>query len=243
MKKSLRMKSSFAVLLIASWAMARTTASFAATLQNDKVTRPATTSPQPPAQGTPAHTELSYGIDEIVKMIDAGVDTATIEAYIQSSPTAYNPSAEDVIQLHERGVPSPIITALIRHGKALREKFAQSQSVSPAQPQQPPPANYGNSQPAQPTYVPAPVRETYYYTYPNYSYPVYYPYYPSYSYVYASPLYYNYSFGGRRFYPFVGSGYGRSFGRVGWHGGGFHGGGFHASGGFGHGGRGGGFRR
>jgi len=52
----------------------------------------------PPAQAAPT-ARFSPGVADIVKMVDAKVDPEVIKTYIKNSPTAYNPSATEIIAL------------------------------------------------------------------------------------------------------------------------------------------------
>jgi len=76
---------------------------------------------------------LSYGLDEIAKMVEAGVQPEVVEAFIDNSTIAYAPNAEDVVQLHKLGTPSQVVSAVIRHGGKLREQgikeFKESQAT------------------------------------------------------------------------------------------------------------------
>ena len=56
-----------------------------------------------------------------------------IVAYIDSSPIAYNPSASEIIMLKDRGVPSEMIAAMLKHGSDLRVR-AMAAAPPPAQP-------------------------------------------------------------------------------------------------------------
>jgi hypothetical protein len=102
--------------------------------------------------------KLSFGLDDVVKMVQSGVAPDVILTYIDNSTVAYYATAEDVVQLHEAGVPSQITAALIRHGGKLRAQ--QAQVAREIQTAVAPPAtpNYSSAysyaeQPAQPTYV------------------------------------------------------------------------------------------
>ena len=185
-------------------------------------------------------TKFSFGVDEVVKMYQRGVETDVIQNYIESSSVPYHPSAEEIVRLHDLGVPSQIITTLIRHGaKVQREANAAYQ-----QSQQQPVAAANAAASAYPSGVaqPPPVVT---YTYPTYvdnPYPVYV--YPGYSYSYCAPFSFYWSwypryhgfYGYRGYHPgFYRYGYGGHFGyggrvgygRVGFGGvfhGGFHGG-------------------
>jgi len=77
--------------------------------------------------------KLSYGLDEIAKMVEAGVPPEVVEAFIDNSTIAYAPNAEDVVRLHKLGASSRVVAAVIRHGGRLREQgireFKESQAT------------------------------------------------------------------------------------------------------------------
>jgi hypothetical protein len=91
-------------------------------------TAAATGQDTPVAQNAPA-AGLSAGIADILKMVDAKVDPEVIKTYINNSPTAYNPSATEIIALKDRGVGSEILTAMLQHGAEVR---AQSMRAAQA---------------------------------------------------------------------------------------------------------------
>lgn len=69
---------------------------------------------------------LSPGLQEIVKMVQAGVGNDVVVSFVENSPTAYFPSADDVIRLNELGVPSSVILALLRNGGRRWDQRMQS---------------------------------------------------------------------------------------------------------------------
>jgi hypothetical protein len=73
---------------------------------------------------------LSHGLQEIVRMVQSGTDTNVVLSFIENSPIAYSPSADDIIRLHNLGVPSPVIIALLRHGGRMRDQQMQSAQFS-----------------------------------------------------------------------------------------------------------------
>src|SRR3989442_963628 len=81
-----------------------------------------TVDPPPPAldPGRPVKAvksiQLSYGLDEIAKMVQAGVEPEVVQAFIENSAIAYAPNGGDVVHMHELGAPSQVVAALIRHG-------------------------------------------------------------------------------------------------------------------------------
>jgi hypothetical protein len=69
---------------------------------------------------------LSAGIEEILKMVDAGVSKEVIKAYVENSPIAYNPNAADLIALKERAVTDDITTVLVKRGAEVRAQASQA---------------------------------------------------------------------------------------------------------------------
>ncbi|HLX63734.1 MAG TPA: DUF6600 domain-containing protein [Planctomycetota bacterium] len=61
----------------------------------------------------------SEGVDAIIKMQQNGVSQPVLMAYVQNSTTMYDPSAEEIVQLQDAGVPPQVILAMIERGKEL----------------------------------------------------------------------------------------------------------------------------
>lgn len=127
------------------------------------------TKPESRARPKPSVSSLS---EEIVKMAAAGVGTGIIRAYVERSMTAYPPRAEEIVYLHEHGIPADVVTALIQRASELQERAEKAARESAKlAPQRVPPAP-----PApvvqQPVYVypPQPAYGAYTYSY-WYSYP------------------------------------------------------------------------
>src|SRR5437773_4059927 len=80
-----------------------------------------------------AAANVSPQVVEIVKMSDAGADATVIQAYVENSTIAYTPRSEEIIYLHEHGIPSSVITAMIQRGAKLREQAATAQASAAAQ--------------------------------------------------------------------------------------------------------------
>jgi hypothetical protein len=172
-------------------------------------------------------TRNSPGVADIVKMVDAKVDGEVIKTYIKNSPTAYNPSATEIIALKDRGVGPEILTAMLQRGAEMRVQSMQaaqaaaSASAPQTYPSQVAPSapapDYGNTtQPAYPNYA---------YSYPAYAdtYA-----YPAYSSGYSWP-YFNCGHGGYGYgYPYYCGwpGLGFYWGGRGFYGGGHYGRGF-----------------
>src|SRR5438067_13277482 len=80
----------------------------------------AATAPVTVSAQVSAGARFSPGIAEILKMADAKVDVGVIKAYIRNSPTAYNPTANEIVVLKERGLSDEILTAMLQRGGELR---------------------------------------------------------------------------------------------------------------------------
>src|SRR5438876_1630109 len=114
---------------------------------------------------------LSFGVDEVVKMYQGGVEADVILNYVENSKVPYHLSAEEIVRLHDLGVPSPIVTALIRHGAKVQQEAtaAYAQSQQKATEEAKAASAYANTYSA-PVYTAPPPAVTYNYTYPEYVY-------------------------------------------------------------------------
>jgi len=147
-----------------------------------------------------AGANVSPPVMEIVRMSDAGSDTAVIQAFVETSPVAYNLKSEEIIYLKDHGIAPSIITAMIQHGAKLREQAAATQTLLAAsQPPASPSAPIDSApieMPAQ-GYTPSPAyaypsEPAYYPSYPYYYPSYYYPWYPSVGVVIGRPYYRHY---------------------------------------------------
>lgn len=152
---------------------------------------------------TGAKVDLSFDVTEIVRMSEAGVDPEVIRTYAEKSTSLRNPTAEEIIYLHQHGISPQIATALIHRSAELSAQNASANKVVPAQMVQPSPPTVVRDY----LQVPAPssgpvLNDPVGYHYPTYNYG-----YPGYSYsYYTAPLYYGYSYRPyyRTCYPFTG---------------------------------------
>jgi hypothetical protein len=231
-----------------------------ATAADETVTAPSAsapvmpTAPAAPTAAAPATAPapapaLAYGVGEVVKMYQGGINKDVIVNYINNTVLPFHLTADNIIYLQSLGVPQEITKTLIQRDGQLQQQAAQQyyqqQAVAAAAaaqngaatalPGQYPPGQYppGQVPPSQPVEVVTPSTPPPAVTYVGTDYPYTYPY----PYYYdAWPYYYS---------PLVVGGWGWGWGWGG-HGGwgrGFHGGyggGFHGGGGF-RGGGGGGF--
>ncbi|MBI3416655.1 MAG: hypothetical protein HY043_15290 [Verrucomicrobia bacterium] len=176
--------------------------------------------------GTPAHAtneptaavQLSFGEQEVLKLVRAKISDALVQTYVEKTPANYDLSAAAIVYLREQGVSDPVLTAMLKQRKKTTETTAQlAPTPAPANaapPATPPPAQTYVAE--APSYVPA---ATVYVAPPATTY-VYYDSYPGY------PRYYGY-YGWYVPPVSLSFGFGRGY-RAGYYGGyrgGFHGGG------------------
>src|SRR5438045_310125 len=74
------------------------------------------TVPAPPPSApvaAPAFSLRPVGImKDVEKLTQAGTDPAVVKSYVQTWPTPYSVTANDILRLHDLGVPSDVLTAL-----------------------------------------------------------------------------------------------------------------------------------
>jgi hypothetical protein len=205
-----------------------------------------TVSAQPAVAGQSAP-QLSYGVPQVMQLVQAKISDSVIVNYIQSSSTIYSLSADEIVYLKQQGVSDNVLNAMLnQRGRvsgytqpaamtasansvpATSTTATSDQSYTAAAP----PVTYVQ-QAAQPStvYV-VPNTQTYYYSYPYYS--VYYYGWPAislsfgyYGGSYCSGSYYHGGYyGGSSWHGSSGGSWHGSSGG-GWHGGGvsWHGGG------------------
>jgi uncharacterized membrane protein YgcG len=201
----------------------------------------------PPGNGNMPTPGMAYGVSEVLKMYQGGINKDVILHYIHNTTLPFHVTADNIIYLHGLGMPEEIVRTLIERDGQLQQQAMrayQQQGPPPGYGQQPPagydqqpPPGYGQqpppgdqSQVVTPT-TPAPVvTAPYVYDYgaPYYDYA-----YPYYYYGYWPAVGWGWGWGGRGWG--WGGHYGGGWGRGGVGGfrggGGFHGGGGHGGGG------------
>ncbi len=188
--------------------------------------------------------QLSYGVPQVMQLVQAKISDSVIVNYIQSSSTIYSLSADEIVYLKQQGVSDNVLNAMLNQrsrvsGYTQPAATTASASGVPATSDQSytaaaPPVTYVQ-QAAQPStvYV-VPNTQTYYYSYPYYS--GYYYGWPAislsfgyYGGSYCGGSYYHGGYyGGSSWHGGSGSSWHGSGGGGGWHGGGgvsWHGGG------------------
>ena len=68
-----------------------------------------------PPTARPESVTLTPGLGEVVKLAQAGVGEEVILAYIEKFPGAFNVGADQILYLNDLGVPSTVITSMLKH--------------------------------------------------------------------------------------------------------------------------------
>jgi hypothetical protein len=74
----------------------------------------------PTKQDGLASANFSPGINDILKMVQAGISKEVLKSYIDNAPIAYHLTAADIIALKEHSVPDDLTMALVKRGAELR---------------------------------------------------------------------------------------------------------------------------
>jgi uncharacterized membrane protein YgcG len=175
--------------------------------------------------------QLSYGVPQVMQLVQAKVSDGVIVSYIQNSGTIYSLKAGEIVYLKQQGVSDNVLNAMLnQRGRATGSTEPATTTASAPATSAPAASDqsYAAAATAAPavTYVQQTAQPSTVYVIPDtqayyYSYPYSYPYYGGY---YGWPAV-SLSFG-------WGGYYGGGWHGGGWHGGGgFHGGGFHGGGG------------
>ncbi len=64
----------------------------------------------------------SPAVQEILRMLDAGVSKEVVKTYVQSAPASSQPSPSDMIALKEHAVPDEITVALLKRSAELAQQ-------------------------------------------------------------------------------------------------------------------------
>lgn len=80
----------------------------------------------------PAHLKPSPNLAEVIKIAQAGVDEAVLRSFIVNTRGTFNLGSEEIIYLHDLGVSSDVITAMIEHDRALADAALSSAPTAPS---------------------------------------------------------------------------------------------------------------
>ncbi len=97
-------------------------------------TTPATAA-APVEPAVPPSIEISPALAEVVKLVQGGVGEDVLMAYVTNSTEVFDLGSEQILYLHDLGVPSHLITALIQQDstpEALARKQAVATATAPA---------------------------------------------------------------------------------------------------------------
>jgi hypothetical protein len=89
---------------------------------------------EPSAPGAKGPTHPRAGIDEVLKMLQAGVSKEVIKAYIETAQVASPLSAADIVTLKEHSLPDDLTVALIKRGAELTAQASQAGASNAAPP-------------------------------------------------------------------------------------------------------------
>ncbi|MCX6929305.1 MAG: hypothetical protein NT154_39705 [Verrucomicrobia bacterium] len=96
--------------------------------QRDSVTTNAAAGPHRDPKAEPDEgraTTYSAGVDEVLRMVKAGVGAEVVKTYIDNSPIVYSLSADDIIALKQNAVPDDLTTAMVKRGAELGAQVRQ----------------------------------------------------------------------------------------------------------------------
>jgi hypothetical protein len=96
---------------------------------------PAPINPQPNATSEPGAKNSApnrAGIDEILKMFQAGVSKDVIRTYIETAQAAAPLSATDIVTLKERGLPDELTTAWMKRSAELSARANETAATNAA---------------------------------------------------------------------------------------------------------------
>ena len=111
-------------------------------------TDPVTNNLGPASSPDISRLRFSAGLADVLRLVKANVDTQVIKAFINHSPVAYNPSAQEIIVLKKFGVPDDLVETLLAHQPSrpqpmppyeARSEPPPPESAPPAMPFGPPP--------------------------------------------------------------------------------------------------------
>ncbi|MDB6064681.1 MAG: hypothetical protein JWR26_889 [Pedosphaera sp.] len=120
----------------------------------------------PPEQTAENLRHLTAPVREVVTMATSGVADDVVKAYVDSSASTFNLTPQSIIRLKDLGVPGPVIAAMLKHDKVLRDNANMPPAPEMSQPipgiNEPPPENIQNAQPSDSGYSDQQIPPDYY---------------------------------------------------------------------------------
>jgi hypothetical protein len=94
----------------------------------------------PPASASPLPDGIQPGspVAQVVKLVQAGVDTGVIQTYISNCPSGFNLDADKIIVLTDAGLPAEFMNAMFAHDKAMMASFSTAAPAAATAPPNPP---------------------------------------------------------------------------------------------------------
>jgi hypothetical protein len=91
--------------------------------------------------------ELKYspGVEEVLKLVGAGVSKEVVKTFIENSPIAYNLGAGDIIALKEHGVTDDLTSAMVKRRAELSAQAGQTIASVAASTEAAPAVSPGNA--------------------------------------------------------------------------------------------------
>lgn len=80
----------------------------------------------------PANLRISKPLNEIIQLVQSGVEETVILTYITNSPAIFTLGAEEIVYLNDLGVTGPVITAMMQRDQALKYAWATAGKPAPA---------------------------------------------------------------------------------------------------------------
>jgi hypothetical protein len=77
---------------------------------------------------------LPYGVSEVVKLYQGGIDKDVIVSYVNNSSLPYHLTADGILYLHSLGIPEDITKAITQRDGALQQQQAVQQQFYQQQP-------------------------------------------------------------------------------------------------------------
>jgi uncharacterized membrane protein YgcG len=179
-----------------------------------------TAAPVQPAAASQSAPQLSYGVPQVLQLVQAKISDGIIVNYIQNSGTIYGLNAGEIVYLKQQGASDTVLNAMLNQRSRLTgsSEPATTTASAPAASDQ----TYATTAPTV-TYV-QPAQSSTVYIIPDtqtYQYDAWY---------YGGYPYYGYPAYGYYGYPAVSFSFGFGNHWGGYHGGGYHGGGYHGGG-------------
>ena len=82
-------------------------------------------------QRVPATLETTKPVGEVIKLASSGVDEAVVLAFVAKSDSPFNLGADDIIYLHDLGVPGAVVRAMIQRDAVAKQLPGNTVAATP----------------------------------------------------------------------------------------------------------------